>query len=444
MANLVSMSNMSFSYFEPLRRKPIEPLRGKTIEPLRRKTIEPLRGKTIEALRGKTIEPLRGKPIEPLRGKPIEPLRGKPIEPLRGKPITDTKLLKQNTINKPIEPLRRKTIEPLPGKTITDAKLLKQNTIDKTIEPLRGKTITDAELVEQNMGVYTITDNHVCTVYSNDLDPCVNVSRFSVRKLTRQSNIGRFRDREPSRIPVKKIMQVMRKIKNRPRIKQIIRRSTPKSSMLNALTNNYKDYYIRFVHRLKMFTDQYFQLKHAEVQMRDHRSQSAYVNNGYVDHEFMTRPDKCNFCDNMQYCVSDKKLLMSGDIELNPGPVPSNNNPVGVTSNQRLEERLQHFQMRPFDVGGGGDCFFRAVSHQLYGDPSYHLDIRAAGIVHMRENPDRFIESNTDYSWLQYLNTMSMQGTWADHLIIQAVANQLNLRIIITETHERFRQHSLI
>ena len=30
------------------------------------------------------------------------------------------------------------------------------------------------------------------------------------------------------------------------------------------------------------------------------------------------------------------------------------------------------------DVGGAGDCFFRAVSHQLYGEPSYHMNISCA------------------------------------------------------------------
>ena len=131
----------------------------------------------------------------------------------------------------------------------------------------------------------------------------------------------------------------------------------------------------------------------------------------------------------------EKKLLKSGDIELNPGPVQNENTRARITlpSHLLLEQRLGHFQLRSLDIGGAGDCFFRAVSHQLYGDPSHHLDIRAAGIAYMRENPARFIESNTDYSWEQYLNSMSMQGTWCDGLIIQAVADQLNLRILIAE-----------
>ena len=46
-----------------------------------------------------------------------------------------------------------------------------------------------------------------------------------------------------------------------------------------------------------------------------------------------------------------------------------------------------------------------------------------AGVQFMRDNPGRFIESNTENSWLRYLNNMSIQGTWADALIIQTVAD---------------------
>ncbi|CAB4029251.1 Hypothetical predicted protein [Paramuricea clavata] len=62
----------------------------------------------------------------------------------------------------------------------------------------------------------------------------------------------------------------------------------------------------------------------------------------------------------------------------------------------------------------------------------------------MRDNPERFIESNTEISWLEYLNNMSMQGTWGDAMIIQAVADQLELKITIAETHERFCEYSII
>ena len=41
-----------------------------------------------------------------------------------------------------------------------------------------------------------------------------------------------------------------------------------------------------------------------------------------------------------------------------------------------LETRLREFNRIAVDVGGGKDCFFRAVSHQLYGIPN-HFHVRS-------------------------------------------------------------------
>ena len=70
--------------------------------------------------------------------------------------------------------------------------------------------------------------------------------------------------------------------------------------------------------------------------------------------------------------------------------------------------------------------------------------MRAVGIEHLRYHPESFIESNIEYSWLEYLNNMSRQGTWCDNLIIQAVANALNCTIYITESAENFAESNVI
>ena len=73
--------------------------------------------------------------------------------------------------------------------------------------------------------------------------------RFSVRKLTKQSNSTRYRrDREPSRLPLKKIILAMRKRKNRTFLKHSMLRSAPKSSILNKIGSNYKQCCFQFVH----------------------------------------------------------------------------------------------------------------------------------------------------------------------------------------------------
>ena len=42
-----------------------------------------------------------------------------------------------------------------------------------------------------------------------------------------------------------------------------------------------------------------------------------------------------------QYDISQKKLLLSGDIELNPGPVQHTNSVTRLPSNVVLEQRLR-------------------------------------------------------------------------------------------------------
>ena len=82
------------------------------------------------------------------------------------------------------------------------------------------------------------------------------------------------------------------------------------------------------------------------------------------------------------YFVSHRVISLSGDVEENPGP--SNQCSATNTCNlaayrssmansvSLLETRLSELNRTAVDVGGGGDCFFRAVSHQLYGNPNNH------------------------------------------------------------------------
>ena len=62
----------------------------------------------------------------------------------------------------------------------------------------------------------------------------------------------------------------------------------------------------------------------------------------------------------------------------------------------------------------------------------------------MRDNPERFIESNTENSWLRYLNNMSIQGTWADALITQTVADALKVTIQMLESNQGFEPLSTV
>ena len=129
---------------------------------------------------------------------------------------------------------------------------------------------------------------------------------------------------------------------------------------------------------------------------------------------------------------------LSKDVEKNPGPTQYNTDhheliirpfmqnhsstmqlTSPISSENLMQSRLGEFGLQSIDVGVADDCFFISVSHQLYGISNHHMRIHTAGVQFMRENPESFIESNTENSWLRYLNNMCTQGTWADARIIQ-------------------------
>ena len=63
---------------------------------------------------------------------------------------------------------------------------------------------------------------------------------------------------------------------------------------------------------------------------------------------------------------------------------------------------------------------------------------------YLKENPERFIESIIDSSRSECLSNMSLQGTWANHIIIQAVTDAMNLKIHIIESDSNIREVTLI
>ena len=109
-----------------------------------------------------------------------------------------------------------------------------------------------------------------------------------------------------------------------------------------------------------------------------------------------------------------------------------------------LNLRLRQLGSRPVDVGGEGDCFFPSSFSSVIWYLNHHLLIRQVGVRYLSNNPERCIESNTVNSWNEYINNMSMQGTWCDALFVQAVADCQNVAIDIIESRENFAGETLI
>ena len=142
--------------------------------------------------------------------------------------------------------------------------------------------------------------------------------------------------------------------------------------------------------------------------------------------------------------MAKRKVSLSGDVELNPGPMSRNTFETISFTNQNfvLRYRMLRYGLQPLDVGGEGNSLFKSISHQLYGDSNHHAEIRATAVRFLSDNPDRSIRKCT--SWNQYLCNMSHQGMWADNIVIQAISDSMQLKINIVEWSQTFRETTTI
>ncbi|XP_078615344.1 uncharacterized protein LOC144884161 [Branchiostoma floridae x Branchiostoma japonicum] len=95
-------------------------------------------------------------------------------------------------------------------------------------------------------------------------------------------------------------------------------------------------------------------------------------------------------------------------------------------------------------VPGDGNCMFHAVSDQVLrteGKHMDHLQLRQQAVDHLRRNPrnahgDHLSNYIPNQAWEEYLETMSRDGTWGDHVVLQAMADMLGRDVIIVSSVE--------
>jgi hypothetical protein len=79
------------------------------------------------------------------------------------------------------------------------------------------------------------------------------------------------------------------------------------------------------------------------------------------------------------------------------------------------------------DVAADGNCFFHALSLQT---GLTHTELRASAVEYINIHPEQFQGfDNGDHD--EYIARMSQNGEWADNLVIQALANHLEMNINI-------------
>src|SRR6056300_1141209 len=63
---------------------------------------------------------------------------------------------------------------------------------------------------------------------------------------------------------------------------------------------------------------------------------------------------------------------------------------------QDIKVELNNQNLKIVDAGGGGDCFFRSVSHQLYGNPDNHPNLRRQLYNYLKQGNQEDVD---DFVW---------------------------------------------
>ncbi|WFD27605.1 ubiquitinyl hydrolase 1 [Malassezia nana] len=91
-----------------------------------------------------------------------------------------------------------------------------------------------------------------------------------------------------------------------------------------------------------------------------------------------------------------------------------------------LAAQLRAMGLYAADTRGDGNCLFRALSDQLYGDPQYHAELRRTTCDEIEKNPTLYAGFVDSASSLEaYVRDMRTLGTYGGHLELSAFAHAM-------------------
>jgi len=91
---------------------------------------------------------------------------------------------------------------------------------------------------------------------------------------------------------------------------------------------------------------------------------------------------------------------------------------------ERLEHVMNLYHAKPQPVQADGNCQFRALSRQLYGDEDFHATLRARVIEQLETSPERYADFVHE-PFADYIKRMACNGEWGDNVTLQAASDLL-------------------
>ncbi|CAI9105017.1 OLC1v1003845C2 [Oldenlandia corymbosa var. corymbosa] len=110
------------------------------------------------------------------------------------------------------------------------------------------------------------------------------------------------------------------------------------------------------------------------------------------------------------------------------GEIPSLDE--ATLDHQRLLERLQVYDLVECKILGDGNCQFRALSDQFYRTPEHHEFVRQEVVNQLKSCPETY-EGYVPMAYDDYLEKISKNGEWGDHVTLQAAADSYGVKIFV-------------
>ncbi len=106
-----------------------------------------------------------------------------------------------------------------------------------------------------------------------------------------------------------------------------------------------------------------------------------------------------------------------------------------------LRERIQNYKLHMDVMADDGNCQFRSIAYQLYGDQDgWHLKVREQIVSYMHKHASEFsflFEDEKEFN--RYLGSMARNGAWGDEICLKAASNCFNCVIhILTSEKEHY------
>ncbi|PXF49446.1 OTU domain-containing protein 3 [Gracilariopsis chorda] len=118
-----------------------------------------------------------------------------------------------------------------------------------------------------------------------------------------------------------------------------------------------------------------------------------------------------------------------------PPPQPSPPPPDEELDIAAFSDLLRPKGLSIRDVANDGNCFFRAVSDQLYGCEDEHVNLRQLACDYLQQHADHYQHFiDEEQSFDEYVNEMRNDAVWADNLELQAISMACNVNIRVHQS----------